>query len=58
MKRVINWEHYKDNWADWSSFTLELLLETVVGVLLLVLIPYGFVACLLGYYPDIKKEQP
>lgn len=57
MKRVINWAHYKDNWADWCGFALSAVLEGIVSIVILVLVVYGFFACLLGYAPTAKEAE-
>ncbi len=51
MKRVINFEHYKENWLDYGEFMGTLLLETLVGAVMLIGFTFAVVLVLAGYHP-------
>ena len=56
MKRVKSWAEYKDNWLDFTEFTVTVVVECVVAIVLVVfMIPVAFVACILGCRPEDVK---
>ncbi|MEE8207359.1 MAG: hypothetical protein V3T88_00165 [Nitrosomonadaceae bacterium] len=58
MKRVKSWAHYKENWADWWSFAWLVTLEMLVAlVLVFIMLPFTALATLLGYCPDMEKDE-
>ena len=52
MKRVINWAHYKDNWADYGECMTELAFEGVVGIASFIIMCFAFFLVLAGYGPE------
>ena len=52
MKRVTNFTHYKENWADYMDFMFTLWLEVVVGLAMIIGFTFALLLVLLGYEPD------
>lgn len=52
MKRVINWAHYRDNWADYSEAVVTTLHESLVALLFIVFLIPAFFVVLAGFAPS------
>ncbi len=57
MRRVINWAHYKDNWADYGDVTVTILYEALVAALCIIMIIPAFFVVLAGYAPSIGGDE-
>jgi hypothetical protein len=51
MKRVINWEHYRENWCDYGECMAELAFEGLVGLSCFIIMVFAFFLVLAGYEP-------
>lgn len=59
MRRVTNWQDYKDNWQEWTDSLIETGIDAglsalLIGFHLLVFIPVTLMV-LVGIAPDIKE---
>lgn len=61
MRRVINWQDYKDNWQDWTDCIMECGIDALVAVLMLCVFLVLFIPVTVlvtsGYAPNFEDGE-
>jgi hypothetical protein len=56
MRRTINWADYKDNWQDFTESAAGLVLDTVIGIgIIVIAVPLALVLVILGFAPTMEE---